>query len=85
MKELREKISIEIESLLSDSMYHAIDGLGYVFHSTPDGYNKKEIFLEAKLEAMNKLNEQVDLGLINEEDAKKEFIKIKFMKGGYEK
>ncbi len=79
MKELRDRVWNETENLLASSVHHAIETCGYIFEEPSKKHLQKTEELEVKLKAMNKLLDKIDLGLIKEEGAKKEFIRIKFM------
>ena len=84
MEELKRKIFDVTEELISESLHDAIGSIGDCFGGHyPEEERAKErrrIFLKRKTEALKKLEDQIDLKLIDEEDAKKEFVRIKFMK-----
>jgi len=79
MKELRNKVWRESESLLASSVYSAIHACRYIFQDPPQEHLQEAKELDVKVRAMNELLDKIDLGMIDEEEAKNEFIRIKFM------
>jgi hypothetical protein len=73
---LKYKIFDALQSLLSDAMEHTINGISFIISGTPIGYEEKEKLIESKINSMQRLSDNYEMGLINDYDAKKEFMRI---------
>jgi len=73
---IKEKVFDAHMQLLTESFEHEIHGLNFIFFSVPNGYKKKKRLLDSKIKSIKRLSENIELELINTNDAKIEYMRI---------